>query len=132
MQANEFAWANETTSSGDLIAFAAFKTGTLSADSVIATARAQTPPVLEMQTAAWWDAYWQESFVTLPATSVEALYYVEMYRFPAADRVVLQGLMGAFGPTDNYNLWPGKTSASWQCLVICVLTHSTCSILGVP
>ena len=29
-----------------------------------------------------------------------------MFRFPASDRVVLQGLMGAFGPTDNYNLWP--------------------------
>ena len=27
-------------------------------------------------------------------------------RFPASDRVVLHGLMGAFGPTDNYNLWP--------------------------
>ena len=32
--------------------------------------------------------------------------HLEMFRFPASDRVTLHGLMGAFGPTGNYNLWP--------------------------
>jgi hypothetical protein len=102
-----FSWQNTTTPAGDLLAFGAFPTKTLTAAAVIAKAAAQPPSVLEADTAAWWHAYWQESFITLPVTKVEALYYVEMYRFPAADRVVLQGLMGAFGPTDNYNLWGG-------------------------
>eukprot|EP01047_Picozoa_sp_COSAG01_P016596 COSAG01_NODE_855_length_13088_cov_13.421511_16_plen_41_part_00 len=29
-----------------------------------------------------------------------------MYRFPSSDRVGLHGLMGAFGPSNMFDLWP--------------------------
>lgn len=53
----------------------------------------------------WWEQYWPQSFVSIPVTPLEGLYYVQMYRFPSSQRELLHGLMGAFGPTGNYNLW---------------------------
>ncbi len=32
--------------------------------------------------------------------------YSQMYRFPSSDRVGLHGLMGAFGPSGMFDLWP--------------------------
>jgi alpha-L-fucosidase 2 len=55
---------------------------------------------------AWWANYWPRSFVSLPITRVEGFYYTEMYRFPSSDRVGLHGLMGAFGPSSMFDLWP--------------------------
>eukprot|EP01043_Picozoa_sp_COSAG02_P046603 COSAG02_NODE_4375_length_5437_cov_7.337580_9_plen_70_part_00 len=43
--------------------------------------------------------------MTLPVTRAEGFYYTQMYRFVSSDRVGLHGLMGAFGPTGNYNFW---------------------------
>ena len=54
---------------------------------------------------AWWASFWPESFVALPTTRLEGFYYTQMYRFVSSDRVGLHGLMGAFGPTGNFNLW---------------------------
>ena len=74
--------------------------------AVITAALAAGAEALLARTAAWWAAYWPQSFIALPITRVEGFYYVQMFRFPASDRVGLHGLMGAFGPTGNYNLWP--------------------------
>ena len=68
-----------------------------------ATAGAQT---LLKRHLVWWHEYWPESFVSLPVTRIEGFYYAEMYRFPSADRVGLHGLMGAFGPSGMFDLWP--------------------------
>ena len=57
----------------------------------------------------WWAEYWPESFISLPDTKLEAMYYVQMYRFASSDRVTLHGLMGAFGPTLEFNLWGDDT-----------------------
>jgi alpha-L-fucosidase 2 len=40
---------------------------------------------------AWWRAYWEQSFVTLPVTRAEGFYYTQMYRFVSSDRVGLHG-----------------------------------------
>ena len=61
---------------------------------------------LYAQHAAWWAAYWPLSFVSLPVTRLEGYYYAEMYRFTSSDRVGLHGLMGSFGPSGMFNLWP--------------------------
>ena len=55
--------------------------------------------------AAWWASYWPQSFVTIPTTRVEGYYWTQLYRFVSSDRVGLHGLMGAFGPSDMFNLW---------------------------
>ena len=55
---------------------------------------------------AWWAAYWPQSFVSLPVTRLEGYYYTEMYRFVSSDRIGLHGLMGAFGPSGMFDLWP--------------------------
>jgi len=72
-----------------------------------ATAAASTGrSALLKASTAWWRAYWEQSFVTLPVTRAEGFYYTQMYRFVSSDRVGLHGLMGAFGPTGNFNFWP--------------------------
>ena len=103
----DFKWMNTTSIGRKLVAFASVQAqGDTPAALVVAqAAKADLGAMLQRHTK-WWQAYWSQSFITVPVTRVEAMYYVQMYRFPASDRVVLQGLMGAFGPTDNYNLWP--------------------------
>ena len=65
-----------------------------------------TPSALLADTTAWWARYWPQSFVTLPTTRVEGMYYAQMFRFPASDRSTLMGLDGAFGPSGMPNYWP--------------------------
>jgi hypothetical protein len=109
-----FAWSNVTTSTGGgasssrtLTAFASVVTSNASdAAAAVAAAQHAGRDAELARHAAWWAAYWEQAFVTLPSTRVEALYYVEMYRFAASDRVTLHGLMGAFGPDGIFNLWP--------------------------
>lgn len=74
--------------------------------AAVANAAASTgrSALLEASTA-WWRGYWEQSFVTLPITRAEGFYYTQMYRFVSSDRVGLHGLMGAFGPTGNFNFW---------------------------
>ena len=114
-----FAWTNTTTTAAttattaaasapmhELTAFASVvTTNATAADSVVAAAAAAGRTAELARHRAWWAAYWEQAFVTLPSTRVEALYYVEMYRFAASDRVTLHGLMGAFGPDGIFNLW---------------------------
>ena len=115
----DFAWKNVTTSSAAtgggtirrltawaaVVSDASMSEAKMNASEIVATASALTTRALLTRTTSWWSGYWSQSFVTLPVTRVESFYYSQMYRFPASDRVTLHGLMGAFGPTSNYNLW---------------------------
>ena len=120
-----FAWSNTTTAiqtpatartttrlhtgsslSHQLCAWAAITATTTSdAQSLIHNASAQGRPALLPRHKKWWADYWAQSFVSLPLTRVEGYYYTQMYRFPSSDRVGIHGLMGAFGPTGNFNFW---------------------------
>eukprot|EP01051_Picozoa_sp_SAG22_P005456 SAG22_NODE_324_length_12373_cov_23.912254_5_plen_721_part_00 len=86
--------------------------GTAAAASAIATAAATAgrAKLLAVSTG-WWADFWPQSFVTLPTTRLEGFYYTQMYRFVSSDRVGLHGLMGAFGPTGNYNFWGDDVSS---------------------
>jgi hypothetical protein len=75
------------------------------ARAVVRSAAAKGTAALLSTHTKWWAHYWAQSFVSLPVTRAEGFYATEMYRFVSADRVTLMGLMGAFGPTDNFNLW---------------------------
>ena len=101
---------SSSAQSSSFVAFASVQAPgeRLNATQVITLAATEPVPSLLARSTVWWDAYWPQSFVALPSvvTRVEGFYYAQMHRFPASDRVVLHGLMGAFGPTDNYNLWP--------------------------
>ena len=108
----DFAWVNTTNTASPagtevrtVLASVQNTPAQMKAADVVAAAAAANLDAVYTQHAAWWAAYWAQAFVTLPVTRLESFYFVEMYRFAASDRVVLQGLMGAFGPTDNYNLW---------------------------
>ena len=75
------------------------------ATAIATTAASTGRSALLGASTAWWKAYWEQSFVTLPVTRAEGFYYTQMYRFVSSDRVGLHGLMGAFGPTGNFNFW---------------------------
>eukprot|EP00658_Telonema_sp_P-2_P046191 TRINITY_DN3430_c0_g1_i10.p1 TRINITY_DN3430_c0_g1~~TRINITY_DN3430_c0_g1_i10.p1 ORF type:complete len:700 (-),score=109.31 TRINITY_DN3430_c0_g1_i10:79-2070(-) len=94
-------------SGGELVVLAAIQAPSdpPAKDVIAAAARSDLGLLLGNHTL-WWDRYWHQSFVTLPSTTAQQLYYVQMHRFPASDRVGLHGLMGAFGPTGEFNLWP--------------------------
>ena len=103
----DFAWRNRTANDGTLEAWASVTSiePGKGAQMIVDAATAASTEDLAEATASWWLRYWTQSFVSLPITRVEAMYYTQMFRFPASDRVVLHGLMGAFGPTGNFNLW---------------------------
>jgi hypothetical protein len=49
----------------------------------------------------WWREFWAESFVAISgeaATRIEAMYYVNMYRYASACRYGVHDLTAAFGP----------------------------------
>jgi hypothetical protein len=86
--------------------------GSISVDPAVACAEAVNGGAARGAAAAfevhkrWWAAYWPQSFVSLPITRIEGYYYSQMYRFPSSDRIGLHGLMGAFGPSGMFDLWP--------------------------
>eukprot|EP00041_Stephanoeca_diplocostata_P027165 m.745089 g.745089 ORF g.745089 m.745089 type:complete len:1294 (+) comp23125_c1_seq4:39-3920(+) len=102
-----FFWKNATLSPTNMQVFATVvDTSATSAQNIVTSAQHTGRTALLTAHEAWWAAYWPQSFVSLPVTRVESLYFAQMFRFPSSDRVTLHGLMGAFGPTDMFNLWP--------------------------
>ena len=102
------AWLNRTDGGArrTLVLASVQAKGDAPAARVLAAAAAANLSAAFAAHTAWWASYWEGAFVTLPVTRLESFYYAEMFRFAASDRVGLHGLMGAFGPTGNYNLWP--------------------------
>jgi hypothetical protein len=58
----------------------------------------------------WWREFWADSFVAISgeaATRVEAMYYVNMYRYASACRYGVHDLTAAFGPGGMTMQWGG-------------------------
>ena len=55
-------------------------------DSHARLANLESAAVLERSHAAWWEKYYPASFLTIPDTRLEALYWLEMYRLGAGTR----------------------------------------------
>mmetsp|Transcript_164734 Transcript_164734/g.528496 ORF Transcript_164734/g.528496 Transcript_164734/m.528496 type:complete len:965 (-) Transcript_164734:486-3380(-) len=107
---SEFAWVNETFANSVLVYAVVGDDcdgpGCVGDPHIVVRRAAGVgQDALWSRHAQWWAEYWPQSFVSVPVTRVEGFYYTQMYRFPSSDRVLLHGLMGAFGPTENFNLW---------------------------
>lgn len=56
----------------------------------------------------WWRDFWSESFIAISgeaATRVEAMYYVNMFRYASACRYGVHDLTAAFGPGGMTMQW---------------------------
>ncbi len=103
-----FVWNDKVNhTEGTLTAFASVVTTRTEDAAAVVKAAMRAGWVAERERSAkWWVDFWPQAFLTLPTTRLEGYYYVEIYRFAASDRTTLHGLMGAFGPTGIFNLWP--------------------------
>ena len=81
-------------------------------------ARARTEAVLSVQRAsehsleqmaaahrAWWHSYYPQSFLSIPDTRLESLYWIQMYKFASATRAD-RPAMDLYGPWLTTTAWP--------------------------
>ena len=85
-------------------------TGVLRAVARATDALGSTAAAQRVAHVAWWSHFWAESFVGISgeaATRVEAMYYVNMYRYASACRYGVHDLTAAFGPGGMTMQWGG-------------------------
>jgi alpha-L-fucosidase 2 len=66
---------------------------------------------LRREHAAWWEAYWSKSFVTLPDAHIENLYYSQLYYLACLSREGSgfgQGGLGIWCPDDAFPGWANQ------------------------
>lgn len=54
----------------------------------------------------WWQAYYRQSFVSLPDARLESFYWIQMYKLAAATRAD-RPAMDLMGPWFKTTIWPG-------------------------
>jgi alpha-L-fucosidase 2 len=77
------------------------------ADAVAAVRRAvaQGPERLRRAHRAWWNAYYPQSFVSLPDTRLESFYWIQMYKLASATRADAP-VIDTLGPWYHRTPWP--------------------------
>ena len=93
------AWQRHVSDDGNAHTVLLSLLSSADADDPLAAARARVAnPETDVEAhRAWWAAYWERSWLTIPDARLEALYYAEMYKLGCCSRpgkfpVTLQGL----------------------------------------
>ncbi len=68
-------------------------------------ASAQTVDHLAVAHRAWWHAFYPQSFLSIPDTRLESLYWIQMYKLASATRAD-RPAMDLYGPWMNTTAWP--------------------------